>query len=1124
MSPVLIIVMFINFSSGANILGFFYFPVPSHHNVFRPILNELANRGHNVTYVSPFPYKPASANMRHIMIENHRDEFSGVINIRNWASYSAIEMSFFLARFTKDLNDKMFSSSGVQEIIHSDEKFDVVLSSSMLFQEPVAALVHKFKSIGIDIHPVGDVVDVNELSGLPSNSEYMLDYKANFGKPIWEFTYRDRLYNMFILIATTLSQYYRLFFMQKQVDKYFNYTGWEDRPPIGKLVANKSLVLINSHHSVGYSYPKAPHVKEIGGVNVLPVKPLPKDLEDFMNEAKHGVIYFSLGTNFNSSTETSSDEQQIIFKVLSGLKQKVLWKWDGVQRPGIHENIKFSKWFPQGDILAHKNTKLFITQGGILSLFEAVCHAVPLIVVPVLGDQPKNSDVVVAGGFGIRLNFNNLTETSLRWAIDKVLNDETYTINAKRRSELFHDRPRAPLEEAVYWIEFVIRNGNVLQPKSALLPFYQLHNLDIIFTMVVIITVLIYIVKLSRSLFLKGKKSPQVFKKKKRCPENRCQYVKISFHAMTTWGLTKVVTTIFELMLAVSLQLTVRRLKLIVMIDRFRRPPPTRFTISRFSASWEFSDVVVVIKVDAQFGTAMRLIIILFLTTCLEYALAARILALFPFPAKSHHNVFRPILVELAKKGHHVMFVGPIPVEQPPANLKQLLLPNYLKDLTEQMNLIDFGKLSSPVIPFWLNEMGLFLTEKVLQSEELQGLIHSDEKYDVIMTESLFFQEPLAAFMHKFNAIGIDVNPHGESAWINELAGLPDNPAYMIDYKSEFTDNMNYLERLHNAYITYSTLLVCYLGQWRFQWLTDKYFNYTGSESRPPLRKFMSDKALILLNSHYSVGYPYPKSPHVKEIGGINIQPNKPLPKDIENFMNGAKHGVIYFSFGSNIEISTLLNSDLVDTFMNVFRKLNQRVLWKWESDNLPAAPKNVKLSKWFPQQDILAHKNTKLFITHGGLLSVMEAVHNAVPLISVPFFGDQVKNAIQAENAGYGIRMNFENLTEHNLLLAINEILNNPSYVTEVKRRSQLFRDRPNSPLEEAVFWIEFVIKHKNALQPHSARLPFYQLHNLDTLLPFFLIVMFILVVILKLLKRLILCICHKMKKKPIEAKKKKH
>lgn len=42
-------------------------------------------------------------------------------------------------------------------------------------------------------------------------------------------------------------------------------------------------------------------------------------------------------------------------------------------------------------------------------------------------------------------------------------------------------------------------------------------------------------------------------------------------------------------------------------------------------------------------------------------------------------------------------------------------------------------------------------------SKEVQDLIHSDQKFDAVMFESYFYQEFVSAFIHKFNAIGIEV-------------------------------------------------------------------------------------------------------------------------------------------------------------------------------------------------------------------------------------------------------------------------------------------------------------------------------------------------------------------------------
>lgn len=68
-----------------------------------------------------------------------------------------------------------------------------------------------------------------------------------------------------------------------------------------------------------------------------------------------------------------------------------------------------------------------------------------------------------------------------------------------------------------------------------------------------------------------------------------------------------------------------------------------------------------------------------------------------------------------------------------------------------------------------------------------------------------------------------------------------------------------------------------------------------------------------------------------------------------------------------------------------------------------------------------------KLFVTHGGLLSTIEAVHHGVPLLALPVYGDQKLNAVTAEQKGYAINISFDKFEEKRFESAINELLNNP-------------------------------------------------------------------------------------------------
>jgi glucuronosyltransferase len=76
------------------------------------------------------------------------------------------------------------------------------------------------------------------------------------------------------------------------------------------------------------------------------------------------------------------------------------------------------------------------------------------------------------------------------------------------------------------------------------------------------------------------------------------------------------------------------------------------------------------------------------------------------------------------------------------------------------------------------------------------------------------------------------------------------------------------------------------------------------------------------------------------------------------------------------------------------------------------------------------AHPNIRLFITHGGLMSSLEAITRAVPVVGVPVFADQRKNMLLAELAGYGLRIDFNNVTTESLTWAIQEAIESPKYV----------------------------------------------------------------------------------------------
>ncbi|KAK9745650.1 UDP-glucoronosyl and UDP-glucosyl transferase [Popillia japonica] len=234
-------------------------------------------------------------------------------------------------------------------------------------------------------------------------------------------------------------------------------------------------------------------------------------------------------------------------------------------------------------------------------------------------------------------------------------------------------------------------------------------------------------------------------------------------------------------------------------------------------------------------------------------------------------------------------------------------------------------------------------------------------------------------------------------------------------------------------------------------------------EDIPPVADYENRVVgLLLTNYDPLLDFPEPVPPQIIPVGGVNARPPKELPQDLQEILDNSKDGVIFFSLGTNVDLS-FSSRDTKNKFLNAFSKLKETVLWKYTGDDLVGASKNVIIRKWYPQNDILAHKNVKIFITHNGALSTHEAMYHGVPTVGIPLFMDQINNAKKMESKGLGKSIDFHKFTSEKLYRAIEEVLQNPKYKENMQKLSRQFKDRLETPLERAVFWIEYTLRHKD-------------------------------------------------------------
>ncbi|CAB1346660.1 unnamed protein product [Coregonus sp. 'balchen'] len=104
----------------------------------------------------------------------------------------------------------------------------------------------------------------------------------------------------------------------------------------------------------------------------------------------------------------------------------------------------------------------------------------------------------------------------------------------------------------------------------------------------------------------------------------------------------------------------------------------------------------------------------------------------------------------------------------------------------------------------------------------------------------------------------------------------------------------------------------------------------------------------------------------------------------------------------------------------------------------------------------------------------------------------------------GVGEVLNLFDITSDKLVEALNKVINDKSYKEKMVKLSAVHKDRPIEPLDLAVFWSEFVMRHGGAehLRPAAHDLNWIQYHSLDVFTLLLTIVLIVVIVTVKCCK----------------------
>ncbi|XP_055918804.1 UDP-glycosyltransferase UGT5 [Eupeodes corollae] len=469
---------------GANILGLFAFPSQSHFNSIQTVMTRLAKNNHNITSISSFRLAEKLDNYEEIIVPNF-DFWSNVQNdlgVKNMFEASLHSSSSNMHKAVRntgaELVDFFLQQPKIKEILSSKEKFPYDLIVVDLFHTEALLMI-------------GEVFDVPVVAFASSNFQNYMTALMDSAVPsacspidfesfTQDATFTQRISNIFECRERRNQRQKDLIAQDIVARKHFSALG-RNLSPISQLLSRTSITLLNNYSPLLTSRPSVPNIIPVGGTHIKQAQSIQWNIKRFLDDAREGAIYFSLGTILKCS-DIDSEKFTAIITVIGKLKEKVLWHCDLKKVENQPKNLLLQDIVSSSDVLAHPHVTFFVTSGGLLGLQEAIWRSVPILGIPVFEDHHINIRNVEKLGIGVKLDFANLTESSLSWSLEKLITDASYKTKSREVSAKFRDRLQGAVQTSVFWIDHALKfkDSSHLRAVGTEVSSFELYLGDIV--------------------------------------------------------------------------------------------------------------------------------------------------------------------------------------------------------------------------------------------------------------------------------------------------------------------------------------------------------------------------------------------------------------------------------------------------------------------------------------------------------------------------------------------------------------------------------------------------------------------------------------------------------------------